>query len=295
MVSKQKTNILITGAGGFLGTVLTTHLAASPHALRLAARKKISVPKNARALYGDLTNPAYCKKIVKGIDVVYYTAGFKKNIAVHTGTPYEALAGNVLPLLTFLSAAKKSNIKKLIYVSSTIVEYASLSDEKIDGYVWGKYINEMALKAFAKEVDIDIKIVRSAPLYGAGDSFDPKTANFIPAFIRRVAGAKGEVVIWGNGKRTLQFIYVDDLVRNLMAASTSSRTFFVFGNKERVTVNDIARNIIKISGRTLGLRHDLTKPDKKTMLSSFDNLVKPKIDMEAGLKKTLQYYRTHHA
>lgn len=295
MVSKQRNNILIAGAGGFLGTVLAAHLAKSKGTLYLAARKKISVPKNAKVLYGDLQSAAYCSKVLRGIDTAYYTAGFKKNIAIHTGTPYEALAGNVLPLLTFLCTAKKSKIKKLIYVSSTIVEYASLGDEKIDGYVWGKYINEIVLKSFAKEVDIDVKIVRSAPLYGAGDNFDPKTANFIPAFIRRVAEAKNEVVIWGNGKRTLQFIYVDDLVRNMIAASTSPQTFFVFGNKEHITVNDVARKIIRSSGRKLVIRHDLAKPDKKTMRSSFDNLVEPEIDMATGLEKTLQYYRTHHA
>ena len=293
-MAKKPANILITGAGGFLGTALAKHLAEGKDVLRLSARKRMHVPGNAKVLYGDLTNAAYCSKILKGIDTVYYTAGFKKNIAIHTGTPFQALAGNVLPLLTFLTAAKKSQIKKLIYVSSTIVEYASPDDEKMDGYVWGKYINEMAIKSFAKEFDIKIKIIRSAALYGAGDNFDPKTANFIPAFIRRVAQAKDEVVIWGDGKRTLQFIYVDDLVRNMIAASESPCTFFVFGNTEEVTVNDIARNIIRIFGRALTVRHDFNKPDKKTMLSSFDNLVKPKIDMVTGLEKTLQYYRTHH-
>ena len=295
MAKKTGPNVLVTGAGGFLGTVLATHLTRTPCALYLAARRKFHAPPKAKVLYGDLQKPAYCAKILKGIDTVYYTAGFKKNIAIHTGSPYEALAQNVLPLLTFLNAAKKSELKQLVYISSTIVEYTSSSDEVIDGYVWGKHINEMAVKAFAKETSVNVKIIRSAPFYGPGDNFDPKTANFIPAFIRRVMEATDEVLIWGSGKRTLQFIYVDDLVRNILKAAASSEHFFVFGNDERITVNDIAQKIVRLSGKALLIRHDLGKPDKETMLSAFENVVEPTVDIEAGLEKTLQYYRTHHA
>jgi len=294
MATRRRNNILITGAGGFLGNALATHLAQKKVNLFLTARKKILAPDRAKVFYGDLEDPKFCKKILTGIDTVFYTAGFKKNIAVHTSLPFEALSGNVLPLATFLRAAKDSNVRKLVYVSSTIVEYMSAKNEKIDGYVWGKFINEMLVEAFAKETGVDVKIIRSAPLYGPGDNFDPKTANFIPSFIKRVMESEESVVIWGSGKRKLQFIYIDDLVRNMVAAGKSPLNFFVFGNPELVSVNDAARKILSISGRTLKIEHDLKKPDKETTLSKFDNLCVPEVDITTGLKRTVQYYRAHH-
>lgn len=292
-MAQRKPKVLITGAGGFLGTALARELGKKHVDLILAARKKIAAPQGARVMYGDLSDPAYCARILKGVDIVYYTAGFKKNIAVHTRTPFEALAGNTLPLLTFLRAAKESRIQKLIYTSSTIVEYISTADENIDGYVWGKYMGELAVRAFSKESESDVKIVRAAALYGAGDGFDPATANFIPAFIRRVEEAEDEVVIWGDGSRTLQFIYIDDLARNMIAASSSKDSFFSFGNPEKVTINDIARDIVRLSGKKLRITHDLTKPDKPTMLSEFKNIAKPRVNISMGLGKTMRYYRTH--
>ena len=294
MAARSRHRVLVVGAGGFLGKTLAERLAKSGGSLLLAARKRTHAPAGAKVICGDLEDIGFCRRILKNIDTVYYTAAFKKNIAVHTGAPFDAIAGNVASLVTFLRAAKSSKIRKLIYVSSTIVEYVSLEDTSIDGYVWGKYIGEMIVKAFAKETGIDVKIARSAPLYGAGDNFDPKTANFIPAFIRRVAEADTEVVIWGSGTRILQFIYVDDLARNLIAAAKSSSKFFVFGNPERISVQGIAKKIMRLSGRDLTIRHDLLKPDKETQCATFKNLISPKVDMEEGLQKTLQYYRTHH-
>lgn len=290
MAQKNNTGILVTGAGGFLGTALSRALATRGN-ISLAARKDIlRIPHSTRFI-GDLTDTEYCRKIVKNIDTVYYTAGFKKNIAIHTRTPFEALSGNVLPLLTFLQAAKESDIRKIIYVSSTIVEYASANEVPIDGYVWGKYINEMIMRAFASETGITVTIVRSAPLYGPGDNFDPQTANFIPSFIRRVAEAKDEVVIWGTGERQLQFIYIDDLVSNILAIKQSTERMFTFGNPEKVSVNDVASSIVACMGRTLALRHDTTKPDKETRLSTFKNLVEPKVHMRKGIQKTINYYK----
>jgi nucleoside-diphosphate-sugar epimerase len=295
MAKKEHGSVLVTGAGGFLGRALSRRLAESDSKLVLASRSQLSDISSATCMVGDLNDPAYCEKILEGIDVVYYAAGFKKNIAVHTGRPFDALTGNVGPLLTFLAAAKRSRIRTLVYMSSSIVEYASDSDATFDGYVWGKYINEIVVRSFAKEVDVDVKIIRSAPLYGPGDNMDPATANFIPSFIRRVFESDTSVVVWGSGERVLQFIYIDDLVANVRAACESADSFFVFGNPERATVNTVAAQIIALSGRVLAVEHDLSKPDKSTKLSTFKNLVPPQFDMAKGLKATVAYYKEYHA
>jgi UDP-glucose 4-epimerase len=224
----------------------------------------------------------------------YYLAGFRKNIAVHTQEPFQSLSGNVLPLLNFLEAAKDSDLQTLVYVSSTIVEYALADSDVVDGYVWGKYINELIVKSFAAETKKVVKIVRSAAVYGPGNSFEPAVANFIPALINRVAGSIGELVVWGKGERELQFIYIDDLVENLIAAASSKENFFAVGNSEKLTVNDVANLIIKLMDKKLEIRHDTSKPDKPTQISSFNNLIRPKVDLAQGLSETVADYRQTH-
>src|SRR3989344_1257652 len=141
-------NILVTGAGGFVGKALVKELSKTEDNIFPVSRGD-----------GDLADKKFCRKIVKDIDKVYYLAGFRKNVAVHTKEPFTALSGNVSPLLSFLEEVKKSKVKTIIYTSSTHVEYG-LVGGNMDGYVWGKYINELILKSFAKETGIDVKITR---------------------------------------------------------------------------------------------------------------------------------------
>src|SRR3989338_9731976 len=206
---KNKKNILITGATGFIGHALTVKLLESGDNLFLISQDKKFKCPGATIFYGDLNDEKFCRKIVKNIDTVYYLASFKKNVAVHTNQPFDALFGNVLPLLHFLEIAKISKIKTIIYTSSVLVGYASSQNIQTDGYVLGKYINELILKSFVAQTKIDLKIVRLSAVYGPGNDFNPETANIIPLFIVKTAISKDKLVLRGQGKRKLQFIYID--------------------------------------------------------------------------------------
>jgi GDP-L-fucose synthase len=290
-----KKAILIVGAGGFVGSALARQLLRSENNVFLTARKKTTAFPKANMYYGDLADQSFCKKIVKDVDIAYYLAGYKKNIDIHTRHPFDAASGNILPLLNFLTAVKESGIKKIIYVSSTIIEYALRGDGQTDGYVLGKHINEILLRSFAAQTKIDVKIVRSAAVYGPGNDFNPLVSNLIPSLIVKTEKSKNDLFVWGKGKRKLQFIYIDDLVANLIAVSRSNESFFVIGNAEAITINDIVQKIIKFMDRKLKICHDLSKEDKPTKLSSFNNAVNPKVDLEAGLRKTIADYLTHYA
>ena len=291
----KKQNILITGANGFVGRALTKKLLETGDNLFLVSRdKKFKVP-GAKVFYGDLTDKKFVAKIISGIDTVYYLVAFHKNISVHTTEPFEAVSGNVLPLLHFLEAVKKSKIKNIIYTSSTIVEYIKDSEDKIDGYVFGKYINEQIIKSFTAQTKIPVKIVRSAALYGPGNDFNPKSANVIPSLIVKVAEAREKIALWGKGERKLQFLYIDDLISNLIAIAKSDENFFVVGNHEIIHIKDILNKIIRLMDKKLKISHDLSKPDKKTQLSQFKNLVKPKTSLNSGLRLTIDHYLKNHA
>jgi len=294
MLTKKRKNILITGANGFVGKALVRELLKTGDSLFLVSRdEKLKYPE-ATGFYGDLTDKKFCRKIVKDIDIVYYLAGFRKNIAVHTGSPFEALSQNVLPFITFLEAAKISKIKTIVYSSSTHVEYTMSEKEKIDGYVWGKYINELILKSFNKETNIEVKTVRYAAIYGPGNDFNPKSSNIIPSLIVKVAEAKDEITIWGNGKRLLQFVYIDDVARTLVTVSHSEGNFFVIGNSQNISVLDLVKKIMKLMDKKLKICKDLTKPDKPTKLVVFNSSIKPKVSLEQGLIKTIKDYNKQY-
>lgn len=273
-----------------MGRALTNELLKTKCNLFLVSQDKKFKCSRAKVFYGDLSDENFCKKIVKNIDTVYYLAGYKKNIAFHIKYPNDFVMGNIEPLISFLKAVKNSAVKKFIYLSSTNV--GLYKDDEEDGYVVGKYINELMLKSFAKQTGIDIKIVRSTGIYGPGDNFNPETANFIPSMINKIYKSEKEISVWGAGKRKIQFVFIDDLVSNLLAVSKSPKKFFVVGNPEDLTINQITEKIIRFSKKDLKIKNDLTKPDKPTQLFEFNNAQRPRFDFEKGLKRTIDYYKT---
>ncbi len=276
-------NILILGHSGFVGRALVRRLKETGDNLFLAS-------KDGGGEQGDLKDKNFCERILKDIDIVYYLAGCKKNIAFHMAEPFYFFTENVLPLTTFLDALKNSKAKKIIYLSSIIINY--INSEEKDGYILGKYANELMLKTFAAQFpQIETVVLRSAPIYGPGDNFDAKTANFIPSMINKVAASEKAVEVWGTGKRKMQFIYIEDLIDNLIAASGASNGVYNIGNNEAAAVSEIAETIIKKFGKQLILEFNATMPDKATNLAVFNNLSAPAYNLERGLDKTIKYFQ----
>ena len=240
----KKKNILVIGASGFVGRALTKKLLGTGHNIFLTSRDEKFRCRGARVYFGDIFNGKFCNKILRGIDVVYYLAGYKENVLGHTERPFDFILGNVRPMLSFLDALRRSHATRMIYLSSVLVDYVLEQGEEIDGYASGKYINELILRSFAKQSRINIKIIRSVSIYGPGDNFNQETANLIPALIEKVAQARRGVTIWGNGKRRMQFIYIDDLVANLLAVGGNYKSdFYIFGNPETASVKEIVEKI----------------------------------------------------
>lgn len=276
MMRSQK-RIAVLGAGGFVGSALCARLKKTPHRIAALTRKQ-----------GDLTDADFCKRVLKNKNVIYYLAAAKKNIAHHTAHPFDFVRDNTLPLLTVLDALKDLPPQTFVYVSSVLAEYANDVDTDVDGYVLGKRVGELALRAFAAQTGWNVKIVRSAPVYGPQPTIDPKTANVIPSMIDRIRKSEDEFVIWGTGKRKLQFIHVDDLAANLVAIGLKKTpSFLLVGHPEQVTVDQLARLILKKLGKRLRITHDTSKPDKATKIFRFNNPVSPRYTLTRGLDTLL--------
>ncbi len=285
-------NILVIGGTGFVGKALVKRLIEEKKKVFLLSRDRNFSCKGAKIFYGDLEDKDFSRKILKKIDLVYYLAAYKKNIKIHTEKTYEVLSGNVLPFLNFLDAVRGSTVKKIVYLSSANAGYA-LEDSASDGYSIGKYINELIAKQFVNQTKIDLKIVRSVGVYGPGDNFNRESANFIPSTIIKVLESEKEVSVWGTGKRKMQFIFIDDLIENIVKITESKKSFFVLGNKEVSTINGIVSKVIELSGKKLKIKNDSTKADKPSLIIDLINAYSSKVKLKDGLKKTLEYYKNH--
>lgn len=289
MPSAQKKRVLVIGAGGFLGRALIEAWLKKKgwEVFATSRNRKIKIP-GATMLYGDLHDATFCHKIAKDKDLIYYAAGAKKNIAFHTKESFDFFKNNVQPLLVFLGALSSLPPASLIYVGSVLAEYAQEEGEMADGYLLGKAASELALKAFRQQARWNVKLVRAAAFYGPGDHTDPAVANFIPAMIRRVQSSDKELLVWGAGTRKLQFIYMDDLVRNLVGLVNYPSNYVLIGSPEAKSVKEIVHLIVQLMDKKLKLVHDLSKPDKATRLFSFINVVPPRMTLAKGLALTIK-------
>lgn len=284
---------LVVGASGFVGRVLVRELGKRDvHVVAHTRNTQVVLP-GVEMRYGDLNEYAVCMSLVKDIQTVVYLAAAKRNIKEHTERPFDFVAENVRPFLTFAQALKESPVSECVYMSSTHVEKEWESGA--DGYAVGKYINELVVMPFRTQTGKSISIIRSGAVYGPGDTFDQKTANFIPSLIQRIDVSEGEFVVWGSGERKMQFIYVDDLVENIIAAVGSGVSRANVGNPEVWSVNDIVGGCMRLFEKEGMIQHDLSKPDKATQLFEFTNFVPPRVGMIEGLEKTIVYYKTNVA
>ena len=295
-IKSKKENILVIGATGLIGNALVERLRKQGKKITIISRKKQYYPSGITVLHGDLLNANFCARVLKGVDTVFYSASHRKNLEWHLKHPWLFAKGNVVPILNVLEALTHSSVKKFLYMSTIQVEYATDDKSPIDGYAFGKSINEMLVRAFSQQnKGIDVKIIRSTAVYGPGDSFDPKEANLIPSIIHKVDKAKKTVEIWGKGTRKIQFVYVDDVVPNLLAiAKVSKQNFFVLGNPKAYSILQMVDMVIKESKKELTIKHDLSKPDNLTKLFKFHNKVKPRVGLRGGLRRTIKYYHEQY-
>ena len=277
--------ILVIGGTGFIGRAFLNRLSHEAYELRVVSRDPSFVCEGADMRYGNIEDRAFCAEIVRDVDVIYYLAGKRDNIYHHTTKPFTYFASNVDPLLTLLSVLKDRPAGHLIYVSSVLVEYLNDGTDQ-DGYLQGKAMCERALALFAQEHSSwRVDILRSAAVYGPGDCTEGDGMTFIPSMIRKILDAKDELVVWGKGERRLQFVYIDDLVDNLIAVLTTqiSTPVIAIGNEESQSILEITNALMRILDRDLKIVHDLNKPDKETRLSEFTNLIAPKHSLDEGL------------
>jgi GDP-D-mannose 3',5'-epimerase len=269
--------ILVAGAGGFIGGHLVKRLKSEGYWVRAADLKRHDFvePPADEFLVGDLRDPEAVRAAVSGIDEVYQLAADMGGAGyIFTGEHDAAVMHNSATInLNMLEFGVQAGVKRFFYSSSACIypEYNQLdpdnpkcSEESAypaapdSEYGWEKLFSERLYGAFMRNRGVPVRVARFHNIFGPEGTWQGGREKSPAALCRKIAEAPdgGEIEIWGDGKQTRSFLYVEECVDGVRRLMDSDFTGPVnVGSEEMVTINRLAEMIMEIAGKKLTIRH----------------------------------------
>jgi len=308
-------NVLVTGAGGFIGHHLVKFLVDRGHHVRgVDVVEPEFEPTSAHEFkLLDLRRWENSLEATKDVDLVYNLAADMGGIGYITASHAEIASNNSLINIHMLEAARVNEIERFFYSSSACVypdyrqnepDIAGLREEDVypaapeEGYGWEKLYTEKMCQYYTEDHGLETRVARFHNAYGPLGTYDGGKEKAPAAICRKIALAEdgGEIEVWGDGKQTRSFMHVDDCVEGiyrLMNSGTSEP--MNLGMDRMVTVNELVDIVAVASGKTIQKRHDLTKPQGVRGRNSDNTKLAdvlgwaPSITLEQGLAETYSW------
>lgn len=305
---------LVTGAGGFIGSHLVKLLKKEGYWVRGVDLKYPEFSPTAADdfIIGDLRDPVVCNRVTdQPFDELYQLAADMGGAGyIFTGENDAHLMHNSAMInLNMLEAARKAGVKKIFYSSSACIypEYNQLdpnnpkcSEDSAypaapdSEYGWEKLFSERLYLAYHRNYGMGVHIARFHNIFGEEGTWEGGREKAPAALCRKVAETEdgSEIEIWGDGKQTRSFLYIDECLEGIRRLIKSDVMGPVnIGSDEMVTINDLADMIMQIAGKNLRIKH-IKGPTGVRGRNSDNTLIRkllgwaPSCSLKTGLGKT---------
>lgn len=309
--------VVVTGGAGFLGRQVCRILRE-----RGVPEANIFVPRRAGF---DLTGERDCGRLYRDafpgakVDVVFHLAAEVGGIGANRANPGRYFFANMAMALHLIEQARLDTMSerggKFIQVG-TICAYPKFTPVPFqEDELWNGYPEEtnapygvakkaawQMLDAYKLQYGFKSSFVLPVNLYGPYDNFDLNSSHVIPALIRKCVEAKQrgdkEIVCWGSGSASREFLYVDDAAEGIMRAAEKmdDPTPINLGASFEITIKDLVELVVKLTGFKGAITWDATKPDGQPRRCLDTSRAKKLLDwqaqvgLEEGLKRTIAWY-----
>jgi GDP-L-fucose synthase len=296
--------VLVTGGGGFLGSHLVERLEAD-------AREVVA----PRSTDYDLTSMEDTARLFDDAEaeLVFHLAAEVGGIGANRANPGRYWFANLAMGANVLEQARLHETRKLVIVGTvcSYPKFAAVPFSEED--LWDGYPEEtnapygvakkavlVGAQAYREQYGLDAIFILPTNLYGPRDNFDLETSHVIPALIRKMVESEDEVVLWGDGSPTREFLYVDDCVEGLVLAAEryDGSEPVNLGAAHEISIRDLAALIADVTGFAGEIRWDTTKPNGQPRRSVDGSRARELFGFEArmplreGIERTVAWYRS---
>ncbi len=308
---------IVAGAGGFIGSHLVKYLKKKGYYVKGVDLKHpdFSASQADDFVIGDLRDPVLVESLFEQqfVEVYQLAADMGGAGYLFTGdNDADVMHNSALINLNLLKASVNHHVKKIFYSSSACVypEYNQLDPENPNcvedsvypaqpdsEYGWEKLFSERLYFSFMRNYGINVSVARFHNIFGPEGTFEGGKEKVPAAMARKVAlaGDIGTIEVWGDGKQTRSFLYVDDCVEAVYRLVQSDFPGPVnIGSDRLISINELAEMVIKNSGKSLKIEH-VEGPMGVRGRNSDNSLImeklawQPQIALEVGIKETYDW------
>jgi GDP-L-fucose synthase len=312
MTDLSRSRIVVTGGAGFLGSFVVDKL-------RARGCTEVFVPRSREY---DLVDVEAVRRLLRDArpDLVIHLAARVGGIGANRANPGKFFYDNLQMGVQLIEEGRKAGLRKIVS-AGTICAYPKFAPIPFrEDDLWNGYPEEtnapyglakkmllVQSQAYRQQYDFNSVVVFPVNLYGPRDNFDLETSHVIPALIHKIADAQArgaaEVVLWGDGTPTREFLYVEDAAEGILAACEryDGSLPINLGSGQEIAIAELAALIGRTMGYTGRFVYDSTKPNGQPRRALDVSRAKELLGWQArtsfadGLQKTIAWWREQRA